>query len=160
MAEGDFTAAANFALLFARVDAAMFEPASSHVDSRNLLVGLLAEQSGAAGKLLRKAGLTIRHMRSREFEGAAHTIVPQDLSALKFSAGVRRILQKARVCARIHNQSFVTSAHLLWAITSSGKSAARDLLTALLCDTAALKVELQTVFELANQEAETSHRNG
>jgi ATP-dependent Clp protease ATP-binding subunit ClpA len=142
MAEGDFTEAANFALLFARVEAATFNFASRQIDSSCLLVGLALEQSGTAGKYLRSRGATMRSIRGAAGDSISQKLMPRDLECLVFDAQTRRILRSARAESRKQNHKFVTSLHLLLAILSSGHSRANDILSTLVDDLAALKTDL------------------
>jgi hypothetical protein len=142
LAAGDFTDAANFVLLFARAEAATFNCAKGKIDSESLLVGLVAEQSGAAGKLLRNMGVTIRRLRGEYHDGTARRIIASDIERVTFNRIARRIVSHARKVSRGRGQSFVTTLHLLWAIVFSGPSAARDLLMSLVDDIDQLKREL------------------
>ncbi len=140
MACGDLTEAANFALLFARIDAATFNFDQRLINSESILVGLIAEQGGEAGKRLRKMGLTIRNVRGDKFAEKAHSIKRGDLDSYKFTVGARKILRVARKICGSQQRTHVTSNHLLWAILISGQSKARDLFAASLLDLAALRL--------------------
>ncbi|MBS1995211.1 MAG: hypothetical protein JSS86_02830 [Cyanobacteria bacterium SZAS LIN-2] len=142
LAEGDFTEAANYALLFARVTAANFNFASDKIDPACLLVGLCLEHSGWAGKLLRKHGVTVESLRSSSRDSLVRKLEIDDLSTLKYDSQCRRLMQAARKEARKHKQELVTSVHLLWAILSSGPCEAKTWLAQVVEDLAELKADL------------------
>jgi len=141
-AAGDFTEAANFVMLFARIEAATSKIEKSPIDSFCLLVGLALDQAGAAGKLLRRHNVTLLNLRNTTEKYLDKNSKVGDLETV-FSAGeVRQIVCQARRQCRKLQQPFVSSANLLWAILSSGKSRARDILGKLVPDLAELKVAI------------------
>ncbi len=139
MAEGDFTEAANFALLFARIEAATFNFASRRLDATCLLVGLAQERSGNAGKMLRRRGVTVRKIRGEAGDAISQKLIPKDMECLVFDTDVRRIIQAARKASRTEGRDFVDTLHLLDAILSSGPSKCKEILSQLLEDVAALR---------------------
>lgn len=158
MAEGDFTEAANFALLFARVEAAALNFASRRLDSTCLLTGLAFERSGTAGKLLRSRGITIKSIRGAAGDSVRQKLVPRDLECLIFDANVRRIIQSARKTSRRYGCDFVDTIHLLDAIITSGASSAKTILSQLVDDVAAFRAYLpfmqSSIYEGSLEELE------
>lgn len=137
---GDFSEAANFALLFARIDAAIFSDGKGKIDSDNILIGLVSEQAGAAGMRLRKLGLTLRFLRGKEqYSKEARKIGRTEIETVTYTPNARKIMRNARKIGRLHNCPYVTSEHLFMAILTSGKSKAMDLLSDVYADVAALK---------------------
>jgi|GEM_PF-4378856 len=144
MPEGDFSAAANFAMLFARIEAATFSFASRKINSTSILVGLTLEQGGWGGKLLRKAGVGAMQVRGAASQAIAGRLIPSDLECLLFDSNCRRLLQMARKKCRLQKHEFVSTVHILWAILSGGDSRAKAILSDLISDLASFKNEVNT----------------
>jgi hypothetical protein len=136
--EGDFTEAANFALLFARIDAATFENGNK-IDAHNILLGLIAEQACRAGKRLRKFGLTLRSLRGKQHYADARKVAGKEIRTLVFSQKARKIIGVARKIARLQSCSCVSTEHLFLAILTAGKSTGLDLLSSAVLEVAGPK---------------------
>ncbi|MBU6453780.1 MAG: hypothetical protein KGS72_18515 [Cyanobacteria bacterium REEB67] len=152
MASGDFTEAANFALLFARLEAAAFDLPGGKIDPRCLMVGLLMEQVGVAGKILRQHGVTLRALRISSGVPPKTQILPADLECLIFDGPSRRILSQARKTSRMQGHRQVHSIHLLWAILTAGKTIARELLAFLVGDLAEVQAEVKAYMPTLRNE--------
>jgi hypothetical protein len=141
MASGDFTEAANFALLFARLEAATFDLPGGKIDPRCLLVGLVMEQVGMAGRVLRRHGVSLLSLRKISGDTPQKKLKPADLERLVFDGPARRILSQARKTSRMQGHRQVHSIDLLWAILTAGKTNARAMLASLVGDLADVQSE-------------------
>jgi len=137
--EGDLTDAANYALLFARIEAATYNIASKKIDSKSMLVGLLLDQCGWAGKLLRKNNVDLKKVRAAVGQTTTEHLVPDTNATRLFDTNCRRILQTARKKSRLQNRPEVSSMHLLWAILAPGDNQAKTILSFLIGDLASFK---------------------
>ncbi|MBS2008800.1 MAG: hypothetical protein JST01_17250 [Cyanobacteria bacterium SZAS TMP-1] len=151
MACGDFSAAANFAVLFARLEAAIFNSQDRALDSESLLVGIAAEQGGLGGKFLRKYGVTVRSLR-RQRDDQARAAVEADLHKVHFTPMARSIIRRARKFSRMSGHDVVTTVELLWAIVTAPGATARDLLALQIADLPAFGLELQRAASSARYE--------
>ena len=162
MAQGDFNDAANFAVLFARLNAATFNFASRRIDPISLLVGLALERGGAAGKILREQGVTVNTLRIETGDSIARKSGPKDLECLLFDGEVRRIFGGARKISRKNKQPFVTSVHLLEAILCSPSSGAKSAVACLVSDAGQLRAHLSScnleVHEGSPHELDLNHQ--
>jgi len=85
------------------------------VSTEMLLVGLIAENSGVSGKVLRKAGVTLKDARKalETSLGKGDGLVPNEIP---FTPAAKRFLQDGINQAKMLNSEIVDPAHILLAI--------------------------------------------
>lgn len=102
----------------------------TYIGSEHLLLGLMTESEGAASKMLRARGLSLRQVRTAVIEstgsGIATSLSPSDMTPK-----AKRIVESAYHAARQTPVSYVGTEHILYAILEEKDCIAYKLLVSL-----------------------------
>ncbi|MES1021968.1 helix-turn-helix domain-containing protein [Gloeocapsa sp. BRSZ] len=130
-----FTEKAINALKFAQNEAARLQ--NSQVEPEHLLVGLLADPTTSAARLLRAVGVKV------EIETNEHSFESRE--NLRFSPQSKFVLELALQVVRLQNKKSIGTEHLLWALVrlaETDKTTLTDLFQRYEIDLSALNNQL------------------
>jgi ATP-dependent Clp protease ATP-binding subunit ClpC len=114
-------------IFFARYEASAL--ASSSIDTEHLLLGLLREGAGTAGKVFKRTGLTYEVVR-RDVEARGRPQTPTPTSVdMPLSSEAMLVLQHAGEEAKQMGAPNVDTEHLLLGLLRESESLAADILT-------------------------------
>jgi ATP-dependent Clp protease ATP-binding subunit ClpC len=119
-----FTQRARRVLFLAHQEAERMRHAA--IDTEHLLLGLIEEDGGVAGHVLRDLGLETE--RVQEMVERLAPIGIEAPSALELSGGVQKVLEFAIEEARLLGHQFIGTEHLLLALTRSTEGLALEVL--------------------------------
>jgi ATP-dependent Clp protease ATP-binding subunit ClpC len=100
----------------------------SYIGSEHLLIGLLREEGGVAGRVLRELGLDANRVQSmvERLAGAPGTRTP--FSKVELSPSTKRVLELAVEEARGMGQHYISTEHLLLGLARQNEGLALDVL--------------------------------
>ena len=100
----------------------------SYIGGEHLLIGLLREESGIAGRVLRELGLETNRVRTvvERMEGGKSSTTP--FAKIELSPSTKRVLEYALDEAGKMNQHFVSTEHLLLGIIRQSDGRAVEVL--------------------------------
>ena len=87
----------------------------TYVGSEHILCGLLSDESGVAGHILQKQGIS-RDSVINKLQQSVGSGIPTNLGISDFTPRSKRILENALTEARKENSSFVGTEHILYAM--------------------------------------------
>jgi len=123
-----FTQRARRVLSLAQEEAERLQ--HSYIGTEHLLLGLMREEGGVAGRALRELGLDIKQVE--EFiERKSHSGEHTPFTKLDLSPGTKRVLELAVDEARRLGHHYIGTEHLLLALVSHNEGVAMDVLAAL-----------------------------
>lgn len=108
------------------------------VGSELILLGLIAESVGVGAVVLSKLGINIKDARNEVEKLIGYGDKYSDTEII-FSKRAKLILERAAKKAKKHNLKMISSANLLWAITTEPTSLAMKVLENLGADTVEIK---------------------
>jgi ATP-dependent Clp protease ATP-binding subunit ClpC len=122
-----YTDRARRVIFFARYDASAL--ASSSIDTEHLLLGLLREGAGVAGKIFKRGTLTYEVVR-REIEARGRLHVPTSTSVdMPLSSEAMHVLRHASEEAGRMDAPHIDTEHLLLGLLRESECLAADILT-------------------------------
>jgi len=122
-----YTDRARRVIFFARYDASAL--ASSSIDTEHLLLGLLREGAGIAGKIFKRNKLTYEVVRG-EIEARGRLQAPTSTSVdMPLSPEAKLVLQHASEEAERMDASHIDTEHLLLGLLRESECLAADILT-------------------------------
>jgi ATP-dependent Clp protease ATP-binding subunit ClpA len=122
-----YTDRARQVIFFARYDASAL--ASSSIDTEHLLLGLLREGEGIAGRIFKRSKLSYEVVR-REIEARGRLQAPTPTSVdMPLSPEAKRVLQHASEEAERMDASHIGTEHLLLGLLRESECLAADILT-------------------------------
>jgi len=122
-----YTDRARRVIFFARYEASAL--ASSSIDTEHLLLGLLREGAGIAGKIFKRSKLTYEVAR-REIEARGRLQVPTSTAVdMPLSSETMRVLQHASEEAGRMEALHIDTEHLLLGLLQEPECLAADILT-------------------------------
>ncbi len=102
----------------------------SYIGTEHLLMGLMREEGGVAGRVLREMGVDFKQVESLvERKTRSGTRAP--FSKIDLSPGTKRVLELAVEEARRLGHHYIGTEHLLLALVSHNEGVAMDVLAAL-----------------------------
>ena len=109
----------------------------SYIGSEHVLIGLLLEEGGVAGRVLRELGLEVTRVQAmvERLSGGQGTRTP--FSKTELSPSTKRILEYAVEEARRMGQHYISTEHLLLGLARQNEGLAIDVLRHRLDPTAA-----------------------
>jgi len=122
-----YTDRARRVIFFARYEASVL--ASSSIDTEHLLLGLLREGAGIAGKIFKRSKLTYEVVR-REIEARGRLQAQTSTSVdMPLSPEAKRVLQHASEEAERMDAAHIDIEHLLLGLLRESECLAADILT-------------------------------
>ncbi|MDW8328205.1 MAG: Clp protease N-terminal domain-containing protein, partial [Anaerolineales bacterium] len=99
----------------------------SYIGTEHLLLGLIKEEGGVAGRVLRELGLEARRVQEmvERLTGANKT---SGLTKIDLSPGTKRVLELAIDEARRMNHHYISTEHLLLGLVRQNEGVAVDVL--------------------------------
>jgi ATP-dependent Clp protease ATP-binding subunit ClpC len=87
------------------------------VDMRMILIGLLAEETGNAARILQRAGISLANARLEveKILGFGNEIVPDEMG-IPFTSSAKRILELSLEECRLVNEGSIQTQHILLAL--------------------------------------------
>lgn len=117
------------------------------IDTDHILTGMMREEQGAAGKILRALGANalliqalVEHTRRSDTPRMATT-------SPELSDDVKHMLEAAAAEATRRSQTTIDTTHLLWGLLDQRRSAAVSLLQQLNVQPGEVRARLETAFE-------------
>lgn len=122
---GRFTQRARRVLSLAQEEAERMK--HSYIGTEHLLLGLMREEGGVAGRVLRELGLETRRVQEmvERLTGANKTPAP---GKIDLSPGTKRVLELAVDEARRMNHHYISTEHLLLGLVRQNEGVAVDVL--------------------------------
>lgn len=121
-----YTDRARRVIFFARYEASAL--ASASIDTEHLLLGMLREGAGIAGKIFSRSKLTYELVR-REIEARGRLEAPTSTSVdMPLSPEAKRVLQHGSEEAELMDASHIDTEHLLLGLLRESECLAADIL--------------------------------
>ncbi|MCA9932780.1 MAG: AAA family ATPase, partial [Anaerolineales bacterium] len=100
----------------------------SYIGSEHVLIGLLREEGGVAGKVLRELGLDLNRVQAmvERLSGGSGTRTP--FTKIELSPSTKRVLELAVEEARRMGQHYISTEHLLLGLARQNEGLAIDVL--------------------------------
>ncbi len=117
---GRFTEKAQRVILLSQEEAKKFR--HNYVGTEHLLLGLVGEKDGVAGKVLIQSGLTMENLREEIINAVGEGEYGADI--LGFTPRTKRIFELGFVEARNLGHNYVSTEHLLLGLLSEGEGVA------------------------------------
>ena len=148
---GRFTQRARRVLSLAQEEAERMK--HSYIGTEHLLLGLMREEGGVAGRVLRELGLETRRVQEmvERLTGANKTPAP---GKIDLSPGTKRVLELAVDEARRMNHHYISTEHLLLGLVRQNEGVAVDVLKKL--GISAEQIRRQTRRVLQENPSQTS----
>lgn len=121
-----FTQRARRALSLAQEEAERLNLSS--IGSEHMLAGLLREEGGIGGRVLRELGLEVALLRSTLEQLAGDPATRQPFARTELAASVKRLLENSIEEARRLNQHHISTEHLLLGLTRQQEGTVIDVL--------------------------------
>ncbi len=120
-----FTQRARRVLTLAQEEAERMQ--HSYIGTEHLLIGLMREEGGVAGRVLRELGLNVQEVSDMvdRMTGARRRV---PYSRLDLSPGTKRVLELAVEEARKMGHHYISTEHLLLGLVRQGEGVAIDVL--------------------------------
>ena len=123
-----FTQRARRVLSLAQEEAERLQ--HSYIGTEHLLLGLMREEGGVAGRVLRELGLDVKQVGAL-VERKTRSGQRAPFSKIDLSPGTKRVLELAIEEARRLGHHYIGTEHLLLALVSHNEGVAMDILAAL-----------------------------
>src|SRR5512147_1280918 len=123
-----FTQRARRVLSLAQEEAERLQ--HSYIGTEHLLLGLMREEGGVAGRVLRELGLDVKQVEAL-VERKTRSGQRAPFSKIDLSPGTKRVLELAIEEARRLGHHYIGTEHLLLALVSHNEGVAMDILAAL-----------------------------
>ena len=124
---GSFTQSARRVLSLAHLEAERLQ--QSEISSEHLLLAMLQEDAGVAGRVLRELGVELD--RAREMVLRISGMGPDKVEKIDLGPDARKVLDFAIEEAKKANSKYVSTEHLLLALVESEELKAREVITKL-----------------------------
>ena len=119
-----FTAPARQMVVFAQDEARLLE--HNYIGSEHLLLGLLRAEEGVAAGVLNDLGITLERVRDVVRIGGPSAELPS--GQIPFTPRAKKVLELALREAFAFRDGYITTAHILLALTRVGESRAARIL--------------------------------
>jgi hypothetical protein len=119
-----FTAPARQMVVFARDEARLLE--HNYMGSEHLLLGLLRAEEGVAADVLKDLGITLERVRDLARIGGSSAELTS--GQLRFTPRAKKVLEISQREAFAFRDGYITTAHILLALTRVGESSAARIL--------------------------------
>jgi hypothetical protein len=119
-----FTAPARQMVVFAQDEAGLLE--QNYLGSEHLLLGLLRAEEGVAADVLKDLGITLERVRGAVQIGGSSAEPASD--TLRFTPRAKKVLELALREPFAFRDGYITTAHILLALTRVGESRAARIL--------------------------------
>ncbi len=121
-----FTKRARQVFQYAQEEAKTFN--HSYIGDEHLLIGLLREEGGVAGRVLREVGLRTERVRTVVERYTGGSVSNQPFNKIDLDPSTKRILQYAVEEAKRMDKHYVSTEHLLLAMVRQESSTANQVL--------------------------------
>src|SRR5574341_1113616 len=118
----------------------------SYIGTEHLLLGLIREEGGVAGRVLRELGLDVKKIEAL-VERKTKSGERAPFSKLDLSPGTKKVLEMAVEEARILNHHYIGTEHLLLALIAYDEGVAIDILKSLNLTPDQIRKETQRLLE-------------
>lgn len=100
----------------------------SYIGSEHVLIGLLREEGGVAGRVLRELGLDVVRVQAMVERLSSHPTTRTPFTKIELSPSTKRLLELAVEEARRMGQHYISTEHLLLGMARQNEGVAIDVL--------------------------------
>lgn len=151
---GRFTERAQRAILLSQEEAKKMK--HNYVGTEHLLLGLIAEDQGAAAQTLKQQGMTLDNAREETIKAVGEGAEEQEL--LGFTPRTKRIFELSFLEARNLGHSYVGTEHMLLGLLAEGEGVAVVILKKLGADIEKIKSTVLSMITESNKKGPTARQ--
>lgn len=151
---GRFTERAQRAILLSQEEAKKMK--HNYVGTEHLLLGLIAEEQGAAAQTLKQQGMTLDNAREETIKAVGEGAEEQEL--LGFTPRTKRIFELSFLEARNLGHSYVGTEHMLLGLLAEGEGVAVVILKKLGADIEKIKSTVLSMITESNKKGPTARQ--